>query len=444
MARLSDLPTEILQEIFCQVEPDDIESLALGSRYIYAASSQALEEHRILKRQYTEIHHTARVNPGEERNLSSDRQLPELLKIVINNPRVGLYIKKLIVEGCEEDVKDDVNAPWINGQDMVHIRYSPDDIDLFLDSFRTLPELSTFDPLPDMIQFWNELFKTGNDAAVFALLMMHCPNLSTLDYADRGTDVIPIMSAFDLMSRCPDSKSLRRLKHLRFDHSSWPTGTGSTFAINLTRSLLNLPSLESIHGINIDSAQHSEVGGPWPRQSSKLKDVSFHSCRISDKSLHELLEATIQLRSFSCTQATLDPYWIRAALQSSARHSLECLKLRNTSDRRRKAKYMGSLKLFTVLRTVEVDQHHLATRNTRFEDNLPLSLQSLTMHHLTEFEHTLRMLIDANAERRVLPHVQKIAINLGRKRIERKKDVIETLTQGFREQGICVSFSAGK
>ena len=56
MAIFSDLPNELVLCIWGYViEPDDVESFALVSKRIYSLSSQFMNEHASLKRQYSKI-----------------------------------------------------------------------------------------------------------------------------------------------------------------------------------------------------------------------------------------------------------------------------------------------------------------------------------------------------------------------------------------------------
>lgn len=87
MAIFSDLPNELILGIWDYViEPDDVESFALVSKRIYGLSSQSLNEHARLKRQYSNIWISFREGNYEP---------ADLLEKILLDTRIAFYINGL-------------------------------------------------------------------------------------------------------------------------------------------------------------------------------------------------------------------------------------------------------------------------------------------------------------------------------------------------------------
>ena len=98
MAHIYDLPNELLQEIARHIlEPIDIENFALASKTTRAASDKILLKHRQLTYDFSNFSLRAR-NP----NLSAKW----LLKKIVTNPQVALYVKVLTITNARRSRKD--------------------------------------------------------------------------------------------------------------------------------------------------------------------------------------------------------------------------------------------------------------------------------------------------------------------------------------------------
>ncbi|KAL9015190.1 MAG: hypothetical protein Q9180_008896, partial [Flavoplaca navasiana] len=376
-----------------QMQPDDLENLVLASKQIYFTSVPVLGEHRELKRRYTVISHVAKVPAGcsvhHSEHLSPVHQLPDLLKAIIKCPRLGLYIKKILVRGIETTWVTDSNLNYNDsGFDIVlNPRCSEDDIELFKRTTSQIPVLSpTEHQLPSLMGWHNDLNK-GRHGAVLGLIMLHCPNLSTFQFEARGANTRAIFDLFKLISTDKSCGCLGRLKHVHFDHFPW--GDEAPLEdIDRIKTLLSLPAMESFEAHHLGRVSRGVIGSPMPYRSSNIQSLTLTHCRIHNESFFDLLEGIGQLKSLTLRRTSLRSPWIRAALVEFAVDSLEYLSLhanvREVDDE--SFYYMGRLESFTALRIVDIDhvmmEHPENGKVRDLELYLPISLQSLTLSRI--------------------------------------------------------------
>lgn len=381
----------------------------------------------------------------------------ELLKNVLANPRTGLYIKRLVVIGCEEDDADYLLRSTENRP------FSSDDMELFqtvASSFPVLssPEYETGD------RSWHQELASSNELAVLGLLMLHCPNLSFLDLEYCGADCNLIFELIGNIAATKDCELLTQLKRVRYRHLEWQQSWDRT-DINDIKLLLALPSLESIDAGDLSMIDYGgQVGDPLPLRSSHVQALSFARCPITKKSMCELLEATKQLKSFSIYETPLDPWWLRTSLLATARDSLEFLSLRrlgmgekdaypapNNSYLGKNDPYIGTLKAFTALHTIEIDQDMLANpevfvRLRQFGNKLPSRLRSLTIwvngRPLYEaIEAGFLSLVHAGVGQTMLPNLQKISLlDYPKNLTGEQMKALETIKLGFTAQKIAFHY----
>ena len=332
MATLSSVPPEILHNIMYQMQPDDLENLVLASKQIYFTSVLVLGEHRVLKRRDTVISHVAKVPAGcsvdHSEQLSPVHQLPDLLKAIMNCPRIGLYIRKIIVRGIENKWVTDSNLNYNDsGFDIVlNPRCSEDDIELFERTASKLPVPSPTDrQLPSLSGWYND-FNKGRHGAVLGLIMLHCPNLLTFDFEDRGGDTGAISDLFKLINTDKGRGCLGRLIDVRFEHLQRGDEV-SHKDINRIKTLLSLPAMESLEAHHLGRVFNDVIGSPMPYRSSNIQSLTLTHCLIRNESFFELLEAIGRLKSLTLRKTSLGNAWIRAALIAFAVDSLEYLSL---------------------------------------------------------------------------------------------------------------------
>ena len=207
MAQFIDLPERLMREIFHQAHPGDIDNLVLASRRIKTVLSPLMGEHRARKRLYGKVEHVAVLEYEEW--LSTGQHLVDLLKIILAKPRVGHYVKRLIVKGCEEDR---IHPAPERAKHLTNRRCSQAEIDAFMTAASAVAGSSALEEL-----LCDEL-EISNKAAVLCLLMLHCPNLSSFELENRGTDPTLFFNMFELLANMANHKHLTELKHVRFKH----------------------------------------------------------------------------------------------------------------------------------------------------------------------------------------------------------------------------------
>ena len=213
MAQFIDMPAELMREIFHQVHPDDIVNLILVSKDIKTVLSPLMGEHRARKRLYAKVEHVG-VRDYEEW-LSTDQHLVDLLKIILAKPRVGHYVKRLVIKGWEEDRIHPAHQRATHSKNR---RCSKADIDAFMAAASGVGGSYAFQE-----SLCSEL-ENSNNAAVLCLLMLHCPNLSSFELENRGTDPSLIFDMFEILAATTNHKHLTELKHVRIKHEQKHSG----------------------------------------------------------------------------------------------------------------------------------------------------------------------------------------------------------------------------
>lgn len=450
MARFADLPTELLHQIMYQLQPDDLDNMILTSQHFYFASDSVLAEHRILKRKYSIILHVADVPQGPSKELSPVHHLPCLLKAIVDCPRIGFYIKKIVIRG--------ISDRWITGSicdggltsDAIaqNPRCSEDDLALFRRTASRFPALSPY-PIAsnrgmsssDLLN-WHQSIDDGDHAALLALIILHCPNLSTLDFDSRASRTKWI---FDFIERINENKGcnpLSHLKHVRFKQSR-PDPHFEPFDI---RGFLSLPAIEAIEVHQLNGVQHHGIGSPMPCQNSNVHSLTLTRCGFDSMAIFGLLEATRHLKSFTLHRTGMVNYWIRATLLAFAKDSLEYLSLHaNIASGFPQNIYAGQLSMFTALKTLELDAAMLEIdRHSGIGDlrtHLPPSLQFLRLdcflRYFNGLDIQLGLIMSDTFERKTFPHLRKITlIDFVENESGEYTDVLHPLREGFARQGV--------
>ena len=447
MARFENLPPEILHQIMYEVQPDDIENLVLTSKHFYFASNPVLAEHRELKRRYTTISHLAKVPQGEANTLSPVHHLPHLLKSIVESPRIGLYIKKIMVRGIEESwfnaTSNDYDAT--GGDVLLNPRCSDDDIEFFKSCASPFSVLSPPHLSPPCVEQWYEGMEGGNHAAFLSLIMLHSPNLRCFDFEDRGGHTRRIFDLFEYINIDKGCNILNRLEQVRLEHTGWGNSRCPE-DINRVKMLLGLPAMKSIEAHHLDEIPNGEIGAPMPYRSSDIQSLTFTHCKIYNKSFFELLEATRQLQSLIVNHTSLDNYWIKAALIAFTKDSLKHLSLHsNGTEDDELVHYIGPLKPLAALQTLDLDDTILV--NPKYDEirdleaHLPASIQSLILDlgegYIDNLADELVVTMNANAEAPTFPHLRNITLlNLLAEEADEYSETLAKVSEGLARQGV--------
>ena len=218
--------------------------------------------------------------------------------------------------------------------------------------------------------------------------------------------------------------------------------------MNRLRYVLALPSIESLEATNVDNGNAMHFYAPMPFMSSNIRSLSFSRSPFTNHAMFELLEATKQLQSFSLYGTMMNMYMLKAFLLATAKDTLESLRLRSIEidEFQGVEQYLGTLRSFQALHTLEVDQNMLVKPwegpcLSHLDAILPSSLRSLTIWcqghpSFDEFEQEFHRLLNADIGRAILPNLRQIVLcGLGQREMRRDLSHVLELAIRFEAQG---------
>lgn len=203
MAKIFDLPNELLAEIWSHVEePKDIENFALTSKVIRSQSGKILQGHRKLTQAFSKF-----VIGGQNSRVSA----AGLLKKILKTPQVALYVREITVNSCNSHwsiVEKGVNPLMAldpeagdDGCCYRHTPYGDKDMTLFKQAAQKVEDLlGRFD---SHIKYGAETLirkiKDGAEQHVIAIILLVLPNLESLiienhEFTFRFTDILSYIS----------------------------------------------------------------------------------------------------------------------------------------------------------------------------------------------------------------------------------------------------------
>ena len=198
---------------------------------------------------------------------------------------------------------------------------------------------------------------------------------------------------------------------------------------------------------------------PMPFMSSNIGSLSLKHTSTSNDAMFELLEATKQLQSFNLYGARMNNYMLKASLLATAKDTLESLRLRSKGieseflrlrsngidELRGLDRYLGTLRSFQALHTLEVDEDMLVMPTegpplSHLDAILPSSLRSLTIWcqelSFDDIDEEFNRLLDADIGRAVLPNLKQVVLSgLEKREISNNKNRISAFITGFGAHG---------
>ena len=210
MASFSDLPGELVIEIWSYVlQPKDIENFALASKMIRTQAGKILVDHRNLTRELSTM----------DISSSKSRFSPAgLLKEILINPRVALYIKTVIIPAFRADWdSEETGANTLKafdpeaGEDERQYRHTPyteEDMELFAQAIARARQFFDFKKLAGCqctqgvkykINHLRKEMGYGSEFPIILLLLLLFTNLKTMviEYTaakDRFFDLLRYVS----------------------------------------------------------------------------------------------------------------------------------------------------------------------------------------------------------------------------------------------------------
>lgn len=418
MAGFDHLPNDIVLELWHHVlAPNDITSFALVSKRVFTLAARALKEYRYLRSRYTVIEYDERYDGS---------MLSHLLKDLLLNPHIALYVKKLHASKWhtkwEDPLRDRFNDPlhldyaekcgW-------HIPYPEQDMELFKDRIRKLKYLP-----PHEVDVWIKCLESGQDDPVLAFLLNLLPNICSLSIRKPPIHTI-LFTCIRRMAENAASTSFTKLKNIQLSHII----TDRYEDISVVKPFVLLPSVEKISCLNLDNPNRRR-GIPdslIALQSSNITELVFESCGDISKRISILLEGIKGLKRFTFVAVSekVDAFWIRSSLLNHCRHSLEYLKMGFSYSLEN---YIGSLRLFEKLSTIDVEDSLLvdcdAGGHYNIADMLPTSIEAVAMtgRHFATVDGIRPFITNlVGAKQSQLPNLTKLTYHVIDEFIKKKK-----------------------
>ncbi|KAL9067018.1 MAG: hypothetical protein Q9161_007191 [Pseudevernia consocians] len=424
MARLQDLSTELVLGILEEVLPEDIESISLASKRIYQLAIPRLEEHRRLRKQYTNFQNMVKNESMHWHNPGG--LLANLFCNIMSDARIGHYVKKidLYMDFGEKDGwdPDEVFEKQTPTEKTRLQRDSKTNMDIIDEAIRDIEIIPT-----EEVDDWLHQIRLGNEDPLVALLFLRAPKLQTLSFvarhslressyllktvqriAGQGSAVNPYSSHFK-------NVEIRFLE-------DWES-------LDLVKAFMSLPSLASIttHNLFIDGRTY-EANSAILSEPSNVMEVSFRNGYIPEDAVSELVRGMRNLKTFaySFTHSWRDEQYIPSfrcldllnSLEATASHTLESLKL-SARALDLKIGEIAPLREFSALREVDIRTTSCFavgdSANPRLVSVLPDSIEKLAIRwHKDSFVMWREAVLDlVRASKTQLPRLRKLHIESG-------------------------------
>ena len=399
MPSLSEMPSEILHNIFRNLPPEDKDTLTLISCDIKNVAAPIIEEHKALKRQYG-ICHCASAN-------EKFPTVTALLLEFIRKPHLTFYPKRLTIDALHSESDDDWDHPK-NLSEREQIRH----------------ETST-SPLSQSLPGFEFVIINGDESWCLVSVLRVLKNLRLLDLtSDSLTHQFSFRELWDPL-KCDDrSPILPHLTEVRLRRSHDAQKLGSLTNIE---QFSKLPSVKTIQVNNFSEPDyiyflnHKRSN----RIATYLTELTILNSSFGTRALCDFLSSCQALQSFSYTagwqpatgveedQYSLqDYYWICQALVNHASTTLQKLKvlpptIQGDGD------FVGHFDRFQTLKVLEINVKLVVrdsfSRGQRVLASLPSSLEMLILHaesqdSFDKMRHIIRDILIR--EREKLPHLK--------------------------------------
>lgn len=425
MARFQDLSTELVLSILEEVLPEDIESISLASKRIYQLAIPRLEEHRRLRKQYTNFKNLVEFKPMHWHDPGG--LLANLLCNIMSDARIGHYVKKIDLElwnfGEKDGWKpDDVFEKQITTKKTRLQRDSKTNMGIIEETIRDIEIIPT-----EELDDWLHQIRLGNEDPLVALLFLRAPKLQTLNF------VAPY-------SRRESSYLLKTVQRIAGQGSAgnpYPSHLKNVeiyFAegwesLDFVKAFVSLPSLTSIttDTLFIDGRTY-EANSAILSEPSNVMELSFRNGLIPGEALSEFLRGMKNLKTFaySFTHLWRDEHYtpsfacldLMNSLEATASHTLESLKL-SAHNLDLEISEIASLHEFSALREVDIQTRSCFAAGDKprpLVSVLPDSIERLAIRwHENPFNYGVEVVIEAilgfvRASKTQLPRLRKLHV----------------------------------
>lgn len=384
MSRLLTLPTEVLQNIIGQVNPDDLVNFSVSCKHIFHAAERHLLKHRERIKTYSELRYNGCFRHGDD-----DHPVKFLREICLNE-HIAFYPRSLNIECCgypasTEHLLNNVYLPeekllgelLLEDLDLTMVREVYDHFESAIDE-----KLSRALRYNDRdVNFWSHRLKRSTRSATLCLLLLLLPNLEELHFLNfecKGAILKNMLELIAAGNDDPDPLSgplaLTKLSKVfvRGDEHYYSQ-------CRVLVPLLALPSLRTLTAKSVFSDYESWAQLDWPydQHISGLTVLNLQSSFLSATDFSRLLGGIKGLKSF-----TYDAHFMSAddfggvpvrsiigMLLEHAKHSLESVTFTGLWDGRCEDDHgSGSFKDFEVLEQIRIHSCYYLKDVKAYED----------------------------------------------------------------------------
>ena len=384
MPELLTLPNEVLGRIVQLARPLDLESFAYVNKFIYALANKALKRHLKMNRySYLCFGYFEGLSGQLKCSTRSDRNNPFLLlSSIIQDPEIAEGPTRLSL-GSFDDYSDEGDTIK-DGDNFVTDKEKPETL-MRKHSAAIQDLVHECDFIPKAKQEWwtNAITRSLDPDAAIALLITLLPNLEFLDTEDwsnsEGIESIHgIIKSIIEANQRPESpihgKALAHLNKVYMYHADSENGED----INDYGPFAMLPSMRVLSGSNIAGEDRFTWSPICINEFSNVTEINFEYSAIDAITFEMMLSRIPALKKFTYDYggatvgfASYDPAGYVESLRNHAAASLELLDIANQHtlmDEDKRRQYVGSLKMFSSLRSIRLEDVAFEKHNMSEDD----------------------------------------------------------------------------
>ena len=392
MVKITDLATELLQQIWSLIPIEDIDRLSLSCQIIHKAGSRCISKHNALKRKYSLVNNWSKVPTNllesqKQPIKSTGVSLLAALCAIDKEPIIAEYVNEIVVERLSVNWSDSPDK-----QELARFGATVAALATLEQVIARCPYLS-IGPRPTMGRArtlpWIREIQWGSENSILSLLLTMLPKVRT--FRLRGGAHLLWVETISQIAADPTAVALSHLTLIDLNLDAQTQKAGFRMLATLAR----VPSLTTLQVKNACEPRDEENEDlRFQANSSNVAELSLtnqHSCW---KSLGAFLGIFRALKRFvykPCDPPDLEglasveldfhPSEIVTVLLEHAGNTLEHLTLYASS---RRLAWMGPLTGFSALTSVRTDWQLLvddaSSSRTLLADNLPVSIQHIELN----------------------------------------------------------------
>ena len=413
MAHLASLPNELVRMMFTHVRPEDLENFAQISRQFHSLALPFLVEHRALIRKY--------------RNTLECASITAFLHVVITNPRIASYVKKVellplatIQNALAEDELEIVTTAAVESECLRMV----------LDQ-----------DIADEKEYWRNEVRNGDEDILLAILLTLLPNLTVLS-----------------MNTCHDSQSKWYASVIEKANSATKPTLSKLKHIQLLPGrmcgcdVLDVQKFSALSSVKVLSAEGISGWGCLPSISSDMNsevtDLKLWDSSLEPAELYEFLRGFTKLQNFTFSSyirslSENGAFMIRSRLLAYCKATLRSLTLLCPDPAQ--LTFMGSLRDFEMLREIYTEWSFLDPdeRGILLNERMPASLVRLKLHDNFGYEKIRYEKVIENAQFAKEHRLQKLVwFGFGGIKVRHSlQDIDSSLREACSDSAISLAFS---